>query len=335
MNKGIAILAVVALLMTGCSAPDSRLIFTGSVEAKEIDVSPEITGNLKVIPVHEGDLVQAGKPLMVLDTSDYEIQLKTLQTQKNIASLKSKDLNNGSRPAEIRQARANLSNMEAQIRGAEQELSFLNKDYSNQKALYDSGASSQQQLDAAQRALDKEQTLYQSLTKQRDALAASLNLIQEGATSEAKGQAVLNVTLNDLQIQDLQRTIGKGTLKAPSDALIQSLNYEVGERLTPGLKAVTLLDLSRMEVKIYVPEKQLYRVKRGMSVDFQEAFLKGKDIKGTVTYISSKAEFTPKNIESKENKQEMVYEVRIHIDDHSGIIKPGMFLDVELKEGQS
>lgn len=157
--------------------------------------------------------------------------------------------------------------------------------------------------------------------------------MREGATRQARSAAEEQVRLKELEVKDLERIVSKGQLTSPLAGLVQSVNYEAGERLTPGQRAVTLLDMSRLEVKVYVPEKLLHRVSQGMAVQFTDDFLKDRGITGTIRYISGKAEFTPKNIESKENKQEMVYEVRVAIEDPSGLVKPGMFLDVLLQEG--
>lgn len=313
----------------------SQMVFTGSVEADQIDLSPDISGTIQTISVKDGESVKKGQLLLALDVSDYSIKLDMARKGLELAKLKESDLKDGNSINQVRQARANRDSVNEQISGSAKELEFLKKDYTTMKALYDSGAASETQLDAAQRALDREQAKYDGLLKQKDALAASLALAEEGATTQTKSAAALDVEMRQLDIQDLERTIAKGTLYSPTDGIIQAVNYQCGERLAPGSRAVTLVDMSQMEVKIYVPEIQLHLVKTGMTVQFTDEFLKDKGVTGRVTYISPEAEFTPKNIESKQSKQEMVYEVRVDIKDPSATVKPGMFLDVVLEEGQS
>ncbi len=311
------------------------LVFTGSVEADQIDISPEISGTIQTVSVQDGETVTKGQILMTLDISDYTIKRDMAQKALELARLKEADLKDGNSVNQIRQAKANRDSVNQQISGSAKELEYLKKDYTTAKALFDSGAGSENQLDTARRAVDREQAKYDGLVKQKDALDAALALTEEGATVQTKSAAALDVELKQLDIQDLERTIAKGTLYSPADGILQSVNYQAGERIAPGTRAVTLVDLSKMEVKIYVPEIQLNRVHTGMQVQFTDDFLKDKGIAGTVTYISPKAEFTPKNIESKQSKQEMVYEVRVDIKDATGTVKPGMFLDVALKEGKS
>lgn len=330
----VAVAAAVYFYYDSGKAADS-LVFTGSVEADQIDVSPEISGTIQLVSVKDGEAVKKGQILMTLDTSDYTIQLEMARKGLELARLKESDLKDGNSQNQVRQARASRDSVSEQISGSARELEYLRKDYTAMKALFDAGAASQTELDTAQRVLDREQAKYDGLLRQKEALDAALALAEEGATVQVKSSATLDVELRQLDIQEMERVISKGTLYSPTDGTIQSVNYQAGERVAPGARAVTMVDLSRMEVRIYVPEKQLNRVRTGMQVHFTDEFLKEKNIQGAVTYISPQAEFTPKNIESKESKQEMVYEVRVDIKDTTGTIKPGMFLDVALEEGKS
>lgn len=335
----ILVLLVAAVMVyyyyQGNERGKDQMVFTGSVEADQIDLSPEIAGTIQTISINDGEAVKKGQLLITLDISDYSIKLDLARKGLELARLKESDLKDGNSVNQVRQARANRDSVNEQISGSAKELEFLKKDYTSMKALYDSGAVSETQLDTAQRALDREQAKYDGLMKQKDALDATLALAEEGATSQTKSAAALDVEMRQLDIQDLERTIGKGTLYSPVDGIVQAVNFQMGERVAPGNRAVTVIDMSRMEVKIYVPEMQLHRVKTGMTVQFTDEFLKDKGITGRVTYISPEAEFTPKNIESKQSKQEMVYEVRVDIKDPSATVKPGMFLDVALEEGTS
>lgn len=311
----------------------STLAFTGSVEAEQIDISPEIAGTLQTLAVSDGETVRQGQLLLTLDTAEYDLKLEMARSALRMAQLSAEDVADGGTDSQVRQARASAEAVAEQAAGAAAELEYLKKELERQKSLYDSGAASQQQLEAAERALEKGQAAYLALLKQKASQEALLAQVREGATRQARSAAEEQVRLKELEVKDLERIVSKGQLTSPLDGLVQSVNYEAGERLAPGQRAVTLLDMSRLEVKVYVPEKQLHRVAQGMAVQFTDDFLKDRGVTGTIRYISGKAEFTPKNIESKENKQEMVYEVRVAIEDPSGLVKPGMFLDVLLQEG--
>ncbi|HCP14641.1 MAG TPA: hypothetical protein DIT32_02490 [Peptococcaceae bacterium] len=330
---GIALVILMAM-MAGCgSQENNELRYVGSVEADQIDLSPEVAGIIQSVEVADGGAVKKGDKLMALDMTDYDIKLEMAQKALEQAKLKAEDLRDGNSGNLIRQARANLDHIGEQAAGSLTELAYLNHDVENIKALYDAGAATQTELDNVARLRDREQAKYQVLLKQKESMAAALNLAIEGASNETLKSAELEIDIRQLELQDLQRIVDKGILKSPMDGVVQSVNYQAGERITPGQPSVTLIDLSRLRMKIYVPEKELYRLRLGMPVQFLDGFIADKGVSGKVTYISSKAEFTPKNIESRENKQEMVYEVQIALSDPSDIIKPGMFLDIQLKEG--
>lgn len=336
MKPAIVILALAGIAVgfayTQAKGAADALDFTGSVEATQVDVSPEIHGNVLMLQVKDGEKVMKGQPLFTLDTTDYDLKLEMARSLLKIAQLNASDIEEGSRSSQVDQAKANMNSVQEQLNGALSELSFLKKEYERLKVLYDTGAAPEQQLDSAKRAVEKAQASYQTLQRQKEAAAAALSLVQEGAKSQTRSAAQEQVRLKELEMAELERTITKGVIVSPLEGLVQSVNFEEGERVSPGQKAVTLIDMSRLELKIYVPEKQLHRIAVGTKAVFGDAFLKNQEISGTVDYISAKAEFTPKNIESKENKQEMVYEVRVEIRDNSGLIKPGMFLDVTLEE---
>lgn len=329
VNKRLLTL-VLLLLLTGCKAQDGNEIYTGSVEADEVDLSAEVSGVIEKIHVRDGEKIEIGDKVMQLNTEDYELQLDLLENAKAIAFLGYRDLEDGNSHNQIKSARANVKNIEALIAGSETELRYLEKDYSDTKYLVESGAESQNKLDQMKRLVDKEKTKLQSLNRQKESFLAQLDLVLEGATAEAVESAYLLVTQKELEIENLNRTIDKSTLISPVSGYVQNVNYNIGEWITPGIKATTIIDTSELWLKIFVPEKYLHEVSLDQKVIFLDEFLQGKDVTGCVAYISSKAEFTPKNIESKENKQEMVFEVRILVSDPTATIRPGMFLDIEL-----
>lgn len=323
-------LVLLLIFMVGCSGQADPWVFTGSVEADEIDLSSEVSGKIVQVMVQEGDLVNEGDVLMQLDTEDYLMKLAILENAMAMAELSYEDLEDGNSANQIRSQAASVSQIEAQIEGSQTELMYLKKSFEDVEALYNQGVSSKDSLDQAKRLLEREEAKIESLKKQRDAYKAQLDYVREGATDQAIKSAQLLVEQKVLEIEDLKRTIAKSTITAPASGYIQNVNYQKGEWVTQGRMVITLIDTSQLWLKIYVPEKHLNGVALGESVTFLDGFLEGKEIQGNVTYISSKAEFTPKNIESKENKQEMVFETRVLINDPTETVKPGMFLDIRL-----
>jgi HlyD family secretion protein len=322
-------------MLAGCAkTAEHPLSFTGIVEATQLDLSAEIPGKVTSVEVRDGEAVTAGQALAVLDMTDYLFKRDMAAEALEISRLRVTELENGNSQNIIRQARENLAAASAMVTGAEKDLKFLELNYQDLLVLADSGAVSKREVDNALHAMDQATTNLQRLQSQKSALNAALREAIDNLSDEKLKMAELEVSLKQLELSQANQVLEKGVIRSPIDAVIQTVNYEPGEFVAPGQQVVTLSDLSHLWIKIYVPEKELYRVRRGMSAEVSEEFLLELGITGTVTYIASTAEFTPKNIESRENKQEMVYEVRVDIEDPSGRIKPGMFVDLLLREGE-
>jgi len=138
------------------------------------------------------------------------------------------------------------------------------------------------------------------------------------------------MALRALEIENLENTIKKGRKESPVSGLVQTINYNVGEYMIPGKTIVSVINLEGLTIDVYVREKNLYEVTVGDDVIITEGFLEGKDVSGKIVAISSNAEFTPKNVESKESKQEMVFKTTIEVIRGREYLKPGMFVDVEI-----
>ncbi len=324
----IGILTTV-LLLTGCSAKPENLLLTGSVEGRSVEVVAQNTGSITGVYVVAGQEVTPKALLAQIDDRELLLKRANLELARQIAELKYQDLKNGNSKTLVRQAIGNRDQVKAQIEGSQKELAYLRKQLSDVKSLVVSGATSKQQEDELLRALDKEQTKLDALNAQLKVAQEGLNLTLEGVVTEKLKQALLEIKVKTNEIAQLDLTIEKSKAISPSIGYIQTSNYEVGEIVTVGQKLFSIMDPSELELKVFVNEKNLALVKREMNVAVSGDFASEKPLTGIVDFIATEAEFTPKNIESKESKQEMVYEIHIKIVDPSGVIKPGMYLDAD------
>lgn len=327
LGLGLVGMGIIAMSLSGCAKESTDLVLTGSVEGNELTVVSQGAGEIQGLFVTSGEAVKKNQLIAQLDDRSLRIQKSNLELARQIAELKYQDLKNGNSKALIRQSIANRDQIKAQIAGSEKELSYLKKQISDAKTLVSDGATSKQQEDELTRALDKEMARYETLVKQLAAAQEGVNLSLEGAVTEKIKTALLEIQMkgNDLDLMTLN--IDKLKVKSPSDGYIQTVNYHVGEVVAAGQKLFSIIDPSQLELKVYVTEKDLSKVSLGKKVNIQTDFEVKEAILGEVNYIASQAEFTPKNIESKESKQEMVFEVRISIEDPNHLVKPGMYLD--------
>lgn len=332
-RQSLIILCLTAsvLMLGGCAKDNRDLILTGSVEGGELIVSSQVGGTVTQVLVNAGDEVKEGDLLLQLDDRDLKLQKDKLEIARQIAELQYKDLKNGASKALIRQQIAARDQLKVQLDGSNEELNYLRKQLSDAKALVNSGADNHVKMDELQQQIERETTKYKAISQQMKAAQEALNQTLEGAVDEKLQQALLQINLKDKEIEQAQLALDKAKITSPRSGVIQTVNYEVGELLMPGQKILSIIDDSQLELKVYVAEKDLYRIQVGKKVKLLPDFDMEAAPVATISYIASKAEFTPKNTESKESKQEMVYEVRIKIEDKSHLIKSGMYIDVDLE----
>ncbi len=307
------------------------LRYTGNVEGKEISVTTEIAGELMRLNYKEGDPINKGDLLFEIDVTDYDIQLAQLKLQQEIATLNYKQFLDGASDEDVNFASSTKNSMTKQLSGARLNYNYLKKTHEDLQILFNSGAISQSELDQSKLQLDQAYTTIRSLEAQVSASQATLDKVLSGAEDETLAIATAEIQLRALEIEDLENKIGKGKKLAPVSGMIQTINYDVGEFMTLGKNIMSIVNTDTLTIDVYIRERNLYEVNIGDQAIIKEGFLEGKEVFGEVISISSKAEFTPKNVESKESKQEMVFKTTIEITKGQEYLKPGMFVDVAIQ----
>ncbi len=323
---------IITLLVSGCnfSNHNEQLVYTGTVESDEVDLKSQITDKINKILVKEGEKVKKGNILIEIDTEALELDYKKLEASLTLSQAKLEDLLSGSRKEEILQAEANLNNIDSLLTNARDEYHYRLENFSRLQELYTQGAISKQQLDDVKAILDRATASVASFEQQSKAAQAQLDLRLNGPTEKQIQMVQSEVDIKEAEIARLKHTIDRGKIISPINGIVKSLNYEEGELVGTGSNIATLTAIDDLWIKIFVPEKMLHKVALGQTIHLSLPSAENDTLTGEITYIASEAEFTPKNVESKENKQEMVFEVKIKIKDHKHPIKPGMLIDVQL-----
>jgi len=332
MKYKYLIIMLIALLLAGCSSESNeKPLYTGTIEADTVSLSTELSGKIINTFVEDGQKVAKGDKVIEIDTTDLEIKLKKAKAALKSSEANLEDILQGARGEEIKNARAQMKNIETQLEGAKKNYEYRLQNYNDMNELYENSAASEQQIKDAKSLLDIEETKVKGLEKQLEASRASLDLLLSGATKNKIKMAEAEVEISRAEIEALENEISKGNITAPIDGTIEAVNYETGEFVPAGGNIVKIVDLEDLWVKIYVPEKELHKVSINQNVNLWTDHSNNKVVRGKVVYIASEAEFTPKNVESKENKEEMVFEVKIKILDRNSSLKPGMLLDADLE----
>jgi HlyD family secretion protein len=323
-KKGIVlVLIVIALGITifaigrlKKSTDDGTMVLSGNVEVTETNVGFKIPGRVVQRFVTEGDKVKAGDLIAKLDNAELASLVAQNRASLREAATRLAELTAGSRAQEIQQARANVNAQEA-------ELEKVRKDYERAETLYKNGAISASQYDAARSAFDSRKALAKSVYE-------ALSLVTEGPRKEDITIAKYRVDQATAALAASEQRLKDTEVYAPAKGIVLRKNVEPGETIASGTPVVTLGDLESPWVKVYVKEDRLGLVKLGQKAKVTVDSYKGKSYEGTVTYISSEAEFTPKTVQTPEERVKLVFGVKVSVKNDQGELKPSMPADVSI-----
>lgn len=323
MNRKKVIGIVIALVLLGTGSyyyylhyyqdNDQILQASGTIEATTVEVCARLNGTLQNLSVSEGMKVEKGQLLAELSRSDLLSQRERDALGVQVAQARYNDLVSGFRNEEIKEATSNLGLAEANL---EQALTDLNR----AEQLFKAGALSQEKLDAAQ--LNKT-----TREKQVEVAKSRLQLLESGNRPEVIAGAAAEVERNKAILKTTEAMLADLKIFSPLNGTISNKNYENGEYIPAGASLLSIVDLNRLWIKVYIPADDLPRVKLnqtvGVSVSGSPQVFTGK-----VTYIASQGEFTPKTIQTKKERANVVFAVKVAVKNQKGILKPGMPADV-------
>jgi HlyD family secretion protein len=312
-------------------APSDTLRVSGHVEATETRLAAEVGGRVLTLNVKEGDRVEPGQAILTLDTKDTELAIDRANAERAAAEAQLRLVQAGSRIEDIRQAQAQVETARAEVAAARVELNAAGQDLERFDTLLKNNSGSQKQRDdaAARRDVARDRvTSAESRVKTAEELVAKL---QAGARPEEIEAARARVATVTAQIAALDKAINDATLKSPVAGLVTEKLVEVGEVVPPRAPAIVIVDLDHAWADVFVPEPAVPQIKIGQAATlFTDAprhgsgQAGGNGIPGTVAYISPKAEFTPRNVQTAEERSKLVYRIRINVDNTNGVLKQGM-----------
>ncbi len=325
MQRRIGILVALLVVVAGAmwwrwksAREESERAIKGSgiVEVTEVDVAFEVPGTIKERFVQEGSLLDKGEPIARLDDREYRLQVDRAGAAKAAADARYRLLLKGARGQEIDQALAAVEN-------ADTELATQQREFDRIKRLYETHVVSQSEFDHVKAALIAAQAA-------RDRTHAQLAMLKEGFRTEEveEGRARLREAEKALELAELN--LSRCQLFAPIAGRVLSKNREVGETVPAGASIVTLGDLTRPWLNLYVGERDLGKVALGMKASVTVDSFPTQPFPGKVTFISEKAEFTPKNIQTQDERVKLVYRIKIEMENRNQALKAGMPADAVL-----
>jgi len=336
--------------------------WSGTVEARTIQIGSRTGGRIKQVLVREGDHVQASQPLIVLEAGDLDAQKLMAQAAVDQARAQLEKLEAGARPEEIDAARARASTAsaaleqtktgtrteqvagaEARLRTAQVAVEKAQLDANRQHQLSAAGAASRADLDNADIAL-------RSMVAQREASQQQLSELKNGArkeeleqasSREREARASLKLVVAGSRIEDIKGAhaavdaaqgrldqvmvlINELVIKAPVAARVEALDLRPGDIVAPNATSATLLEEDQLYVRIYVPETLIGKLKLSQDVPVTVDSFPGKSFTGVVEHINSVGEYSPRNLQTADERADQVFAARVALKSGRDELRAGM-----------
>jgi HlyD family secretion protein len=300
--------------------PSNELTLQGNVDIRQVDLAFNASGRITDILVREGDRVKAGQLLGKLDTQRIHLSLAQIEAQENAQREVLKRMVAGSRPEEIREARALRD-------AASATLSDADAYYRRQVELASRHFVSRQQADNAKFSRDKAEA-------QLKAAEEALRLLEIGPRKEDIAASRASLASQEAAAAVLQHDIKEGELHAPSDGIIENRILEPGDMASPQKAVFTLALTDPVWVRVYLPEADLGRVPAGVKAFVHTDSHPEKAYRAYVGYVSPSAEFTPKSVETTEIRASLVYQARVFVCEGKEELRQGMPATVTIQLDQ-
>ena len=295
---------------------DGTLVLYGNVEIRQVELAFRVSGRLEEVMYEEGDIVIAGDAVARLDATPYSDALKIAQAEVAMRAAELSRFEAGLRPAEIDRARARVAELEAGTRMAQQ-------NFDRREVLVQSGAVSRQIFDESVAALS-------GANERLSAAREDLTIAIEGFRSEEIAAARAGLQVAESAASSAQTKVDDANLVAPSDGIILSRINERGSILQAG-EPVLVMALTRpVWVRAYVEEHALGRVAPGSLAEIITDSAPDHPYEGQIGFVSPVAEFTPRTVETPDLRSDLVYQVRIIVEDPDDGLRQGMPVTVRL-----
>ncbi len=273
--------------------PSGVLILHGRIEGREINIASKLQGRIIELYKRESDEVKKGELLAKLRPDEFLAQLESAQN-------------------EVNSAYQTKLMAESYLIKSKAKLEQANRDLERYKILYKEGVISQRDLELAE-------------LEYKAALAEVK--INEEFISQAKARYLAALQ----KLKEVEIVYKETEIYAPMDGVILTRTAEKGEVVNPGQTIYTMINLQNLYVKVYIPEPDLGKVRLGQPARIYVDAYKDRYFNGTLTRIYKQAEFTPKNIETKEERTKLVFGAEVSVDNREELLKPGMPADVVIK----
>jgi HlyD family secretion protein len=320
MGKKLRLILILAILCASIGAVyfyfyrqnhhSQDITLHGNVDIRQVDLGFRVSGRLQEMKYEEGDKIKKGDIIASLDKTPFKFEVNNAKALVDVAAANLNKLHTGNRPQEIQEAKALVN---------ERQVSFDNaqKVLDRQSELVKKNYASKQEYDDA---YAKAKEAQAQLKTAQEALKLSL----EGFRSEDIAAGLSQLEAANAQLAIAQNNLQDADIIAPNDGIILTRIREPGAIVSIGAPAYTLSLVNPVWIRAYTSETDLGRLKPGMKALVYTDAYPNNPYQGQIGFISPVAEFTPKNVETKELRTDLVYRLRIIVDDKEGQLRQGM-----------
>ena len=313
----VALIIILLLCAPGCmSGGDSLVESTGTIEATQVDIRSEAAGRVLKLFFDEGDRPKPGDVLATIDQEKLELDLQTARGRLAEARARYEQLENGFRKEDVQKAREALQEAEILYNNARREHDRMQQLFASKVAPEESR--------------DTVETNYKAAARRYERAKQDYQMLQSGYRAEdiAAGKAVVESAQAAVDLAG--RRVKDATVVSPCRGVVSERYVEVGELVSAGSMLFSIIDLQDIWIMAYVSERNLGKVKLGQSASVSIDSFPERAFPGKVVFISPEAEFTPKNIQTREERVKLVYGVKVRLQNAEEILKPGMPADVTI-----
>lgn len=313
------LLLALPLLLAGCARNGraDSVLASGHVEATDVRVATKIGGTLARLDCEEGDRLTRGQTIAQIDTVDLKLARDAAEAERAAADARLRLLLAGSRKEDVAAA-------EAQVARDRAELDSAQRDFDRFQGLLDTGSGTEKSRDDAKTRRD---VAAKVLKAAEDQLAK----LRAGARPEEIDAARARLAAANARIAQIDQQIKDATVVSPTAGIVTSKLVEQGELLAPSTALAVVTDLDDAWLTAYVDEASVGRLKLGQKA--RVVTDDGTERTGTLTFVNSEAEFTPKNVQTRDERVKLVYRIKIALPNEDGFYKPGMPAEAHLEVG--
>jgi HlyD family secretion protein len=317
----VAGLGGAAWYLLGHEQPEeTELVLQGNIDVRQVNLSFKVDGRIEEVLVDEGDTVKAGQVIATLDKRYFHDELRVARAARdNLAAVLAR-LKHGSRPEEIAEARAQLAQQRAN-------LTLARGNRKRGEELAPGGAISKEELDQRRQTVGASEANVEYFQQ-------ALRLAEIGPRQEDIDAASAQLAQQEASIIQTERRLADSDLVAPSDGFILTRAQERGAIVPAGTTVFTLTLASPVWVRTYVNERDLGLISPGMPAKVTTDTAPDRPYSGHIGFISPTAEFTPKIVETRELRTDLVYRLRVVVDNPDGGLRQGMPVTVSLPLAQ-